>query len=64
MTLTVEEDEATDPFDTSLVGADRIMFYPQVPANPVEQFSGASNGSSGWGQVRDFLRTVVLWQVK
>jgi len=36
MTLTVKEDEATYPFNVSLLGADRIMFYPQTPADAVE----------------------------
>jgi hypothetical protein len=64
MTFAMEKDVAQNPIHVSLLGSDRIMFYPQVPANPVEQFWGASDGSSGWGHVRDFLRTVVLWQVK
>jgi len=64
MAFALKENVTANPIDISLLGADRIMFYPQVPANPVEQFWGASDGSSGWRHVRDFLRTVVLWQVK
>ena len=32
----MEEDEAADPIDVSLLGADAVMFDPQMPANAVE----------------------------
>jgi hypothetical protein len=36
MTLPVKKNKATYPFDVSLLGADGIMFYPQMPAHTVE----------------------------
>jgi hypothetical protein len=36
MTLRVKKNEATYPFNVSLLGADRIMFYPQISADAVE----------------------------
>ena len=36
MSFVVEKDEAAYPFNVSLLGADRIMFYPQMPADAVE----------------------------
>jgi hypothetical protein len=36
--LAMKEDEAPDPIDVGLLGADAIMFDPQVPADAVEQF--------------------------
>lgn len=64
MAFAMKENVTANPIDISLLGADRIMFYAQVPANPVEQFWGASHCSSGWRHVRDFLRTIVLWRLK
>ena len=36
MALVVKEDEAPYPVNVNLLGADRIMFYPQLPADAVE----------------------------
>src|SRR5215469_15158381 len=49
MALAMKEDEATYPFNISLLGADRIVFYSQVPADAIEQFRRGSDGSSSWG---------------
>jgi hypothetical protein len=45
MAFAMKENVTANPIDISLLGADRIMFYAQVPANPVEQFWGAGDGS-------------------
>ena len=38
MTFAMKKDVAPNPIHVSLLGSDRIVFYPQVPTNAVEQF--------------------------
>jgi hypothetical protein len=36
MTLVVKKDEAPNPLNVNVLGPDRIMLYPQVPADAIE----------------------------
>jgi hypothetical protein len=36
--FSVEEDEAANPIDVGLLGADAVMLDPQVPADAIEEF--------------------------
>jgi hypothetical protein len=36
--LVVKQNEAANPIDVGLFGANGIMFYAQVPAHPIQQF--------------------------
>jgi hypothetical protein len=40
MALAVEEDEAPDPIDVSILGPDAVMQSPGRFANPIEESSG------------------------
>jgi hypothetical protein len=41
VSLLVEKDVAPDPIDISLLGADAVMFDPQVPTDAVEELWSA-----------------------
>jgi len=38
VTLIMEEDEAADPVDVHLFGANAVAFHAQVPADAIEEF--------------------------
>ena len=62
VTFAMKQDVTTDPIDICLLGTDRIMFYPQVPADAVEQFWRGCDCSSRTGHVPDRAKINAAWQ--
>lgn len=60
--LVVKEDEAPYPIDVRLLGADRIMFHAQMPADAVEQLRRRSDGGCGGRHAEDGVQRFPQWQ--
>ncbi len=53
MAFSVEENEASNPIQVCLLGADTVVFDLEVPANAIEQFAARRGGERRWRSGRD-----------
>jgi hypothetical protein len=54
MAFVVKKNEAADPIDIALLGANAVTLNPQMPADPVEKFlrPGARGGRLFFGDAK------------
>jgi hypothetical protein len=58
----MKENVTANPIDIRLLGADRIMFYPQMPPNSVEQLWRGSDCGCGGRHDEHRVKIVAPWQ--
>src|SRR5204863_434862 len=63
MAFTMIENIPANPIDVRLLGADRVMSHPQMPANAIEQLGRGSHGDGG-RHTADGVKIVVPWQAE